>query len=540
MIWKQPTYIGLLALLINLGGKPEKDSLVLKEGLGGWSSDGRRFIFRREVANYSLENNLETVVMVSYKPDSPFETRLRKDPRLLALYSHSLTGIGRAILSLKSSEERDELAAEAHEHNHVCGSIEVLDLSLQLTELGVGSSPKVPTSTKSESLQLLLDQINTSNLSATITSLQNLGTRYHAGTSPNQSSDLIKSNWQALLPAGASVTQVDHSARKSTAQKSVVLTIPATETSTETVVLGAHFDSINRSNQSDAPGADDNASGIAALTEILRIIKESGATFSRNVELHAYAAEEVGLVGSSDVASQYAGSSKSISAMMQLDMIGYSSVSSDDSLYLITTDTSPVLVRHLKDLMAAYSIGTMKTGTLDAGTSDHKSWTNTGFHAAFAFENPQDYNESLHTSSDTSTKLDFNLAARFTKLALAFLAHEAGLTTAVSDTASSWTEQKATADAIKLAVIPSSTGERLAAAVLGAADTAEFCKITSGAEIGCQTMNTDTTIAKEASGRVFFVTPGDVTIASDDIWRLNAYSASGTLLAMRSFKLKKN
>jgi leucyl aminopeptidase len=50
-------------------------------------------------------------------------------------------------------------------------------------------------------------------------------------------------------------------------QKSVILTINGTDNAAETVVLGAHLDSINLNGTTEttrAPGADDDASGIAS------------------------------------------------------------------------------------------------------------------------------------------------------------------------------------------------------------------------------------------------------------------------------------
>jgi hypothetical protein len=332
------------------------------------------------------------------------------------------------------------------------------------------------------------------------------------------------------------LTQESHSG---TSQKSVVLRIPASSPSSETVLLGAHLDSINVKNQNDAPGADDDASGVAALTEILRLIKSQAIQFKRNVELHAYAAEEVGLIGSSDLAAKRRASGTKIVAMLQLDMIGYGATDPDPTLHVITTDTSPVLVRHLKDIISTYSIARWSSAPLSAGTSDHKSWTINGFHAAFAFEHPKNYNKHLHTADDTSDRLDFTLAAAFTKLALGFLSHEAGYIPAITETAAGWQAQQATGDEIKLASVSSDTGgERLVAAVKGDVAGIEFCKISSKEVLGCQSMVSDTTMATQRSDRRFFVTKEDLTLNDADVWRISAYSPVGTLVAMRQVRLR--
>jgi Zn-dependent M28 family amino/carboxypeptidase len=508
---------------------------------GVWEAGGRRFVRAKKLIT-SLSKEERTLVMVSFIPSSLNANKLKTSENTMAYFSSTSTGIGRAVVALNSEEMRESLAADAHNDINACGGIEDLDLSYPLVSLADGDSPIIATTAKSSAVATLVDQVSVTNLESTVSTLQNLGTRYHAGTSPNTASNTIKSLFEANTPTAGTALLVDHSAAKSTTQKSVVLTIPGTTDTSKTIIIAAHLDSINHADETNAPGADDNASGVAALTEILRILKANNSTFQRNVEIHAYAAEEIGLLGSADLAAQAAAASKKVPAMLQLDMIGYSATANDKTMHLITTDTSPVLVRHLKDLVSSYLDGTWETGTLAAGTSDHKSWTVRGYHAAFAFEHPTNYNHKLHSASDTKAIIDFNLAGRFTKLALAFLAHEAGLTTGVADTATTWAGQKQTSDSVKLSISTSSTGGyRVAATVPDTtlATTAEFCKVSANAEIGCQSLNTETTIAKTASGKIFFLTTADVSISEGQLWRFNAYDAKGLLVAMRTVQLKK-
>ena len=88
-------------------------------------------------------------------------------------------------------------------------------------------------------------------------------------------------------------------------QPSVILTIKGEESPEEIVVLGGHGDSISgmfRQKTNKAPGADDNASGIAALTEIIRTMVEGQYRPKKTIKFMAYAAEEVGLRGSMEIA----------------------------------------------------------------------------------------------------------------------------------------------------------------------------------------------------------------------------------------------
>ena len=69
--------------------------------------------------------------------------------------------------------------------------------------------------------------------------------------------------------------------------------IPGTDLRDEVVMLGAHFDSTHA-----ATGATDNASGVAAMMEALRILRAVGAAPRRTIRIALWGAEEQGLLGS--------------------------------------------------------------------------------------------------------------------------------------------------------------------------------------------------------------------------------------------------
>ena len=505
--------------------------------VGLWSLDGRDFKVRDKFG--LSKNNDKISVMVSFAPGSKFGESLRHNESLIAYYSSMVSGVGRALVSLDSSEEVDQLALQAHQDIGLCGAIERFNPALTNVSLSNAASPAIATSIKSQGVSELLSNVTAANLQSTVEALENLGTRHHSAGSSDASS-FVESLWQPLLPSGASITKVSHTGYT---QKSVVLKIPGTDTTGKTIIIGAHLDSINPSNNQDAPGADDDASGIAALTEVLRIIMTSGATFTRPIELHAYAAEEAGLIGSQGVVATALSNSQNIAAMLQLDMIGYSADPDNQIIHIITTDTSPVLARHLKDLTSNYLGAAWQASELASGTSDHRSWHRNGFHAAFAFENPLNYNRALHTEGDQSSRLNFDFAARFTKLALAFLAHEAGVNSAVSSAEATWAAQQTTASFVKLAVSRSKAGGyRISAAVPKSlnAQTGELCRVSFGDERGCQSLVTSASLAKDQFDKTFFLSKEDLTLAQGDLWRFHLYDAVGGLVAIRTVKLRGN
>ena len=91
----------------------------------------------------------------------------------------------------------------------------------------------------------------------------------------------------------------------------------------KSVVVGAHYDVAD-----GQPGADDNASGIAGLLEIVRILKKYEAKLSRQFEIVFYTLEEppyfnTNHMGSYVHAASLADSGREIELMVCLEMIGY-------------------------------------------------------------------------------------------------------------------------------------------------------------------------------------------------------------------------
>ena len=118
-----------------------------------------------------------------------------------------------------------------------------------------------------------------------------------------QASQWIRDYWRELAKKRSDVTVelFNHSQWK---QPSVIMTIRGSKLPQEVVVLGGHLDSIagfwGRAN-ARAPGADDNASGIATISEVIRLLVDGNYVPERTIKFMGYAAEEVGLRGSKEI-----------------------------------------------------------------------------------------------------------------------------------------------------------------------------------------------------------------------------------------------
>lgn len=266
----------------------------------------------------------------------------------------------------------------------------------------------------------LLPRIDEGKVLQTIQRLSDYRNRYYTSGTGVAASDWLAQAW-TLLGRGrsdVSVRQVTHS----WPQKSVVLTIRGTTNPDEIVVIGGHLDSIAGGKLAKAPGADDDASGVASLAEVARTLIQSGYKPQRTIEFMAYAAEEEGLLGSADIAKDYAAQGRNVVGVLQLDMTNY--MGSPDDIYVITDFTNAAQNAFVADL-AAFYLPTLAVGETRCGyaCSDHASWSSRGYAASFPFEAAfgQD-NPYIHTKEDTLDKSGnvATHATKFSRLALAF------------------------------------------------------------------------------------------------------------------------
>lgn len=269
----------------------------------------------------------------------------------------------------------------------------------------------------------IVAEVKEAELRSTIETLSAYHNRYYQAETGVAAARWIKERWSQLskgLP-GASAELVTHAGWK---QPSVVLTIPGAEKPEEVVVLGGHLDSISGywgGEKARAPGADDNASGIAVLTEAIRVLAQAGVRPKRTIQFMGYAAEEVGLRGSGQLAKKYAAEGKKVVGVIQFDMTNFKG--SPEEVFLLTDNVDPALTAFLGKLLDAYGGVKWSTTKCGYGCSDHASWTQNGFAASAAFESAfETMNKALHTERDTLSTMGGAAAhsVPFAKLAAAF------------------------------------------------------------------------------------------------------------------------
>ncbi len=274
--------------------------------------------------------------------------------------------------------------------------------------------------------------VDEAQILATITALStSFPNRYHAHPAGTASANWIRDLWAGYAAGHPEVTVELFSHGAITPQPSVILTLPGTTLGSEVVILGGHQDSISSgcwgNSTCDAPGADDDASGIATLSEVIRVALAANLAPQRTVQFIAYAAEEVGLEGSDDIAATYLAAGTDVVAVLQQDMTGYNG--SVEDMALISDFTHPDLTAFLGALLDAYQPTLLWTTTACGyGCSDHAPWTSRGYRAAFSFESEfGEHNPTIHTPGDNVATLGGSAAhaAKFARLAVAFLVEAA-------------------------------------------------------------------------------------------------------------------
>jgi hypothetical protein len=145
-----------------------------------------------------------------------------------------------------------------------------------------------------------------------------------------------------------------------------------------TVVIGAHYDhlgygssgSLHRGEPAIHNGADDNASGIAAMLRLAEWLTMEGAPSANNYLFLAFSGEEFGLFGSKYYASNATLPIENVNYMVNMDMVGR--LNEENVLVINGVGTSPSWMPVLEDLeIDPITITTTESGF---GPSDHTSF----------------------------------------------------------------------------------------------------------------------------------------------------------------------
>lgn len=163
----------------------------------------------------------------------------------------------------------------------------------------------------------IINHVSTENLFNTVAHLQAYGDRY------SLEKQWLVAHWiEKRLKEYNVKAFIQTYEYEGKSYPNVIATIEGTEKSDQIILPIAHFDSISDDpKKKSAPGADDNASGVAVLLEIARILNDFPV--KRTVILCFFSNEEVGRSGSKYAAQLFKSDGINIKAVLNLDVLGY-------------------------------------------------------------------------------------------------------------------------------------------------------------------------------------------------------------------------
>ena len=282
---------------------------------------------------------------------------------------------------------------------------------------------------KAQYISRLVNKINSDSLVSYVTWMQNMSTRFmfadnHRQVAVNLKNKFIRLGYPDTKLDSFNVTATYKGIEYTTTQYNVIATLVGKSTDSISV-LGAHYDNRISSDTGDpfvcVPGANDNATGVGAMLEIARVMKQRSFIPSSTIQFVAFGAEEFGLFGSFDFSQKASSRGENIRMMLNNDMIGIPSSSDPGMWYvnIIDYDNSHYLRSEAQRLCERYSsVGYVNDNSV-AKRSDSYPFYLSGFQALFFMQNTP--GSTYHTESDLVTTINYQYCREIVKISCALL-----------------------------------------------------------------------------------------------------------------------
>ncbi len=212
--------------------------------------------------------------------------------------------------------------------------------------------------------------------------------------------------------------------------ENILAFIEGTEKPHEIIVLSAHYDHVGKNKAGEIfNGADDDASGTAALMEIaeaFQLAKKTGKAPKRSILFLHVTAEEIGLIGSKYYVENPVFPLENTVANLNIDMIGRSDPDNEGKnyVYVIGSDRLSTSLKKINEMSNAATVNLELNYKYDDPQdpemlyyrSDHYNFAKNNVPAAFYFDG---IHEDYHRPTDTPDKIDYELLKKRTQLVFA-------------------------------------------------------------------------------------------------------------------------
>jgi hypothetical protein len=273
----------------------------------------------------------------------------------------------------------------------------------------------------------IVSRVNVDSVRSVIQHLQDYQTRFMLNENRYEIADWLYDKFTSLgfndVERDTFMCTTSFGGGSTTLQTNIVATLQGSSRPDEVYIIGGHYDSFAYgSPMTNAPGADDNASGTSAALEFARVIMESGYQPEATIKFIAFGAEELMLFGDGGCwhyAQRAFDEEMNIKLMINCDMISYNTLllsQAKVSLNYYSGYTN--LVNIAKNAISQFSMITGVTGSLNQYSDSYPFYAK-GFPAIY-FEEDQ-FSPYYHTTDDIITNYDMNYCSEVIKSAGAML-----------------------------------------------------------------------------------------------------------------------
>lgn len=224
--------------------------------------------------------------------------------------------------------------------------------------------------------------------------------------------------YERFLAMGIDSVEFDPYTFQTTSARNVVATIVGEETPDRIYILGGHLDSTSPIPNSVAPGANDNASGTAAVLAAAEVLSQY--RFRSTIKLIAFTGEEQGLYGSSHYAQQAAAAGDSILGVVICDMVAW--YGTHYGLIIEGENPWEWLMQLMNDACQEYTTLGTRLDYYSWG-SDHVPFQDEGFPCFLAIERDWASYPCYHDTCDVTDMNKGVYGAEIARACLATVAH---------------------------------------------------------------------------------------------------------------------
>lgn len=267
--------------------------------------------------------------------------------------------------------------------------------------------------------------VSEDEIRATIEDLAAFGTRYTETDGDDAARDYLVDRLEAL---GLDVERDPLTAGREPAEN-VIGWQDGTVDPAFVYVFQAHYDSTSNDPMNLAPGADDNASGVAAVLEAARLLSSRDLTYSAMYVFTA--AEEQGSLGSEHLAETLAAAGTDVRGVLAPDMMAYWPLGDEDAFDILGDDGSAALVEQMSDIADQLGVSHKVWVTHDyCYGDDHTMWQEAGLPAISPMDCVEAHNvpgsdedtPHYHKTTDTVDTLHLPFTARVVEVTTATMA----------------------------------------------------------------------------------------------------------------------